>query len=205
LRGTSVDDELSLSEYLLPVLLTVLVFVLGLTYIPHELRREKNAVERMRLETSLVSVISAKILFYAVLLAVPVAVFHLLSLYLGYEVVLLSVPTLVFLVVTFVYLALIGSAVTVATSFGALGRFVNATLLFAAIVFSNLVYPAGFFSSLRGEVAGVLPTHHSAVAVRSHATKDIPPTLFADRLALLVGFTVLCFVALVVASRRYEP
>lgn len=199
-----IGEQKTLSEYLLPVLLFVLVLLMGLTYLPHELRREKNAIERLRLETSLVSVVSAKILFYTVLLVVPLSVFQAAASYLGYGVALLSPPTLVFLVVTFVYSALIGSAVTVATRFGPVGRFANALILFCVIVFSNIVYPVGFFSSLRREIALLTPTHHSALAVRSHATKDVPATLFADRLFFLVAFTVVTFVALVVASRRYE-
>jgi ABC-2 type transport system permease protein len=209
--GTDIDVERNvigesktLSEYLVPVLLLTLVLVMGLTYVPHELRREKNAIERLRLETSLVSVVAAKILFYTGVLAVPVAVFQAVSVYLGYGVTLLSLPTLVFLTVTFVYLALVGSAVTVATGFGPLGRFVNALLLFGVIVFSNIIYPVGFFSSLRREIAVLLPTHYSAVAVRSHATKEIPSTFFADWLGLLLGFTVLAFFVFVVTARRYE-
>lgn len=199
-----IGEQKNLSEYLLPVLLFVLVLVLGLTYIPYELRREKNAVERLRLETSLVSVVSAKILFYTVLLVVPLSVFQAAASYLGYGVMLLSPPTLVFLTVTFVYLALIGSAVTVATGFGDVGRFVNALILFGTIVFSNIVYPVGFFSSLRRDIALLTPTHYSALAVRSHATKEIPATMFSDRFVLLVGFTVATFVFLVASARRYE-
>ncbi|MDZ7687970.1 MAG: hypothetical protein U5J64_04460 [Halobacteriales archaeon] len=199
-----VGEQKTLSEYLLPVLLFVLILLLGLTYIPHELRREKNAVERLRLETSLLSVISAKVLFYTTLLAVPLSVFQAVASYLGYGVTFLSLPSLFFLTVTFVYLAFIGSAVTVATGFGDVGRFVNALLLFGVIVFSNIVYPVGFFSSLRRDIALLTPTHHSALAVRSHATKDVPATMFADRFVLLVGFTVVTFVALVVVVRRYE-
>lgn len=199
-----VGESKSLSEYLIPVLLLMLVLVLGLTYLPHELRRERDAIERLRLETSLLSVVVAKIAFYAALLAVPVTVFQAVSSYLGYGVTLLSPPTVVFLLVTFVYLALVSSTVTVATGFGPLGRFVNALILFAVVIFSNIIYPLGFFSSLRRDVARLTPTHYSAVAVRSHATKEIPATLFADYLALLVGFTLLTFLLLVVAARRYE-
>lgn len=200
-----VGDETELSEYLLPVLLVSLVLVLGLTYVPHDLRRERGAVERLRLETSLVSVVLAKVVFYAVLLVVPVGVFHLAAFYLGYDAVFFSLPVVGFLIVTFVYLSLISSAVTLATGFGALGRFVNVSLLFGAVVLSNLIYPVGFFSSLRRDFARALPTHYSALAVRSYATKDVSAALFADVFVALLGFTALAFVALVVAARRYEP
>lgn len=196
--------ERTLSEYLLPVLLVVLVFVLGLTYVPRELRRERRAVERLRLETSLVSVVVAKVAFYSLLVAVPLSVFSLIGRYLGYNVSLLSPPAVVFLLLTFISLSFIGCAVTLATGFGDSGRLVNAAVLFGVLAFSNLFYPVGFFSPLRREVARSLPTYYSALAVRSHATKDIPPTLFADRFVFLLAFTVAAFVFLLVAARGYE-
>lgn len=199
-----VGEKRSLSEYLLPILLTVLVFVLGLVYVPHDLRRERNAVERLRLETSLVAVVLVKVFFYTVLLAVPVVVFEAVAVYLGYSVDFVSFPVVAFLGVTFVYASFVGTAVALSTRFSAYGRLLNLVLLFGALVLSNLIYPVGFFSPLRREVALLLPTHYSALAVRSHATKQIPIGFFADRLALLVAFTLLTFVALVAASRRYE-
>jgi ABC-2 type transport system permease protein len=199
-----VGDDKDLSEYLLPVLLTVLVFVLGLVYVPHDLRRERRALERLRLETSLVSVVLTKVLFYAALLSVPIAVFEAAAQYLGYGVSFVSIPSVVFLLVTFVYMSFLGTAVTLAARFSAYGRLLNVVILFGTLVLSNIIYPVGFFSSLRRDVAVLTPTHHSALAVRSHATKDIPATLFADSLVPLVGFTVVTFVVLVLATRRYE-
>jgi len=199
-----VGDDKNLSEYLLPVLLTVLVFVLGLVYVPHDLRREKQALERLRLETSLVSVVLTKVLFYSVLLSVPIAVFQFIAYYLGYGVSFVSLPSVAFLVVTFVYMSFLGTAVALTARFSAYGRLLNVVILFGTLVLSNIIYPVGFFSSLRREVAVLTPTHYSALAIRSHATKDLPATFFADSLAVLVGFTAVTFVALVIASRRYE-
>jgi len=199
-----IGESRTLSEYLAPILLMALVFILGLTYVPHELRRERRALERLRLETSLVAVVVTKVVFLASLLAVPVAVFAGASWYLGYSTDFLSLPSLVYLLVTFVYLSFLSTGVALASGFSPHGRFANVIVLFAAIILSNVIYPVGFFSPLRRDIARLLPTHYSALAYRSHVTKDIEPALFADRLALLLGFTVVTFAFLYVAARRYE-
>lgn len=200
----TVGEEIDLSEYLFPVMLVALVFVLGLMYLPHDLRRERKALDRVTLDTSVFAVAATKIAFYTVLLALPVLVFQTISKYYGYTVELFTVPVAAFVAVTFVYTACVGTSVALATGFSAYGRLVNATLLFGVVVLSNLVYPVGFFSSTRGEIARALPTHYSAVAVRSHSTKDVSSTLFLDRFLLLLAFTIVTVLLLYGASRRYE-
>ncbi len=200
----TIGERIELSEYLLPVMLVVLVLVLGLMYVPHDLRREKQALDRVTMDTSAFTVAAAKIAFYTALLAAPLVVFEIVSRYYGYTAEFLTASVVGFTVVTFVYTACIGTAVALATGFSAYGRLVNGTLLFAAVVLSNLIYPVGFFSSTRREIARALPTHYSAVAVRSHSTKEIPATLFLDRLLLLLAFTAAAVTLLYLASRRYE-
>lgn len=199
-----IGEKRNLSEYLAPILLMALVFILGLTYVPHELRRERRALERLRLETSLVAVVVTKVGFLAALLAVPVIVFAGASWYLGYSTDFLSLPSFIFLIVTFVYLSFLSTGVALASGFSPQGRFANVIILFAAIILSNIIYPVGFFSSLRRDIARLLPTHYSALAYRSHVTKDIEVTLFSDHLAILLGFTVLTFAFLYASARRYE-
>lgn len=200
----TVGEPLELSEYLLPVLLVVLVLVLGLMYVPHDLRRERHALDRLALDTSIARVAYVKIAFYTVALALPLLVFHAVSTYYGYNAEFLTPTVAGYTAVTFVYAAGIGVSVALATEFDAYGRLVNAVLLFAAIVLSNLIYPVGFFSSSRREIARLTPTHYSAVAVRSHSTKDIPPTLFGDRLVYLLAFTATALALVYTASWRYR-
>jgi ABC-2 type transport system permease protein len=187
-----VGTEKSLSEFLVPVFLLGIIMLFAFTYLPYNLARESDVFERLRVESSLSAVIAAKITYMSVLLLVPIAAFAAVAVHLGYDVALLSPGTVAVYVLTFVYLSLLSTTIMLLTKFGTLGRFLNVALLFGSITFANLVYPVGFFSALRKEIARQVPLHYSMIVSRSLTLKDVDVWLFADWLGWLVAFTVVC-------------
>jgi ABC-2 type transport system permease protein len=201
---TVVGAERTLSEFLVPVFMMGMVLLFAFTYFPYNLARESDVLERVLVSTSLDAVIATKILYHAVLLLVPIGAFAVAANALGYSVAVLSPSAIAVFLLTFVYLAAISAAVMVLTDFSALGRFCNVALLFGSITFSSLVYPVGFFSPLRKELARSIPLHHSMVASRSLTLKQVDASLFADRFLLLGGFTLASLLALKLAIEHYK-
>lgn len=185
-----VGPERSLAEYLLPVFLLGIVLLFAFAYLPYNLANEADVLDRLRVAASLDAVVVSKLLFVGGLVLVPIAAFHAVATYLGYSVTLLAPGAVGTYLLTFWYLAAISTTIMLLTDFSTFGRFLNVALLFGVVTFSSLVYPVGFFSALRREIARLVPLHYSMIVVRSTSLKNLDVTMFADWLALLVGFTV---------------
>ncbi|MFB6151255.1 MAG: ABC transporter permease [Haloarculaceae archaeon] len=194
----------TLGEYLLAVLTVVLALVYAFTYVPYHLAREKEAFDRVRVESSLGSLLAAKSVAFGVLLAVAVAVLGVVALALGYDVALWRPAALAVLGLTATYLTATSAGIAFLTRFSVAGRFLGVVVLAAVLAFSNLFYPAGFFSPVRRTIARRMPVHHSMVAFRGLALGGHGPGLFRDRLLALVGVTVASLVWLWACVRHYE-
>jgi ABC-2 type transport system permease protein len=77
-------------------------------------------------------------------------------------------------------------------------------LLFGSLTFSSLVYPVGFFSPLRAEIARQLPLHYSMIIARSLTLKGASITVFTDWVVGLLGFTLLTLLVLKGSVEYYE-
>ncbi|MFB6082664.1 MAG: ABC transporter permease [Halorientalis sp.] len=199
-----VGEPRSLSAYLLPVFLLGTVALFAFTYLPYNLVREEDVLDRLLVESSLDAVVATKIGYFAALLAVPTLAFGGVAAALGYSVTLFAPGAVAVLLLTFVYLAAISTSITILTDFGTLGRFLNVAVLLAAATVSGLIYPAGFFSPLRREIARRIPLHYSMIVVRSLTLKDAPAALYADYVLGLLGFTALTLLVLKLSIVRYE-
>jgi ABC-2 type transport system permease protein len=199
-----VGVEHTLSEYLVPVFLMALGMLFAFAYLPYTLARERDVLERLLVESSLDAVVLTKIGYTTALMLVPLVAFQAASVYLGYSVDLLAPGALLVFLLTFVYLSAIAVSVMILTKFGTLGRFCNIAIMFAAMTFSSLIYPVGFFSPLRKEIARLIPLHHSMIVFRSLSLKDVSVGLFADWLVGLAGFTLLTGVVLKLSIEHYE-
>ena len=130
------------------------------------------------------------------LLLVPVGTFQAIAWYLDFSVDLLAPAAVGVTLLTFVYLTAVSLGVMFLTRFRPVGRVLNVAIMFGALAFSNLVYPAGFFSPLRREIAKASPLHYSMVVQRGAALKGHGAGLYADYLLGLVGVTALCLLFL---------
>lgn len=196
--------DYTLSEYLIPVFLMGMLLLFAFTYVPYNLAQESDVLERLLVEASLEEVIVTKIGYFTALMCLPILSFAATAWYLDYGVTLLSPSVVGVLLLTFVYLTAISMSIMILTDFSTVGRFVNVAALFAVLTFSSLVYPVGFFSPLRQEIARLMPLHYSMIMARSLSMKDVSVTLFTDWLLVLVGFTAATAVLLKLSIIRYE-
>lgn len=197
-------EERRLSSYLLPTFLMILVLTFAFAYLPYNLAREEAVLDRLRVETSLDTVVAGKLLFFTALLAVPLLVFHGLGFALGYDVNLLAPGAILGYGLTFLACGAIATAVTFASGFGTTGRLFNVLLLFSFLGFSGLVYPVGFFSPLRREIIRRVPTHYAMLAVRGSSLRDLPTAEFATWLGGMALFALAMLVPLKLAMLAYE-
>lgn len=199
-----VGEQNTLSEYLVPVFLLVVVCLYAFAYVPYALAQDAHVLDRLRVETSLDAVVLAKLIYFAVLLFAPILVFQAAATYFSYAVDPLRASAVGVLVVTFLYLASTSMAVMVLTRFSTLGRFVNVVVMLGLLTFSGLVYPAGFFSPLRRHLVRHSPLHYSVVTFRSMTLRTTPVGLYQDMLLGLVGVTVVTLVVLKATIVHYE-
>ena len=199
-----VQPESSLSEYLLSIMAMVFVILVAFTYVPYNLAREADVIDRLRAESSLEAVVGAKLLYFTALLALPLLVFQGAANYLDYSMNVLAPGSVLALALTFVFLSALSMAVMVAFRFSTMGRFVNVVLLLGVVGFSGLGYPVGYFSALRKTIVRLMPTHHTMIIARSAMLKDLDFTLFTDWLLALGAFTLVTLLALKLSAVYYR-
>jgi len=197
-------DLADLPEYLFPTLLMTVAIFFAFTYVPYLLRRERAVLDRLRVESSLEALVAAKLLSLTALLLAPVLVFHAAAWHYDYAVASLDAGALFVLLLTSFFLSTVSATVTVLARFGAAGTFVNLVLMLGLLALSALVFPLGFFSTLRATIAGLLPTHYAMVVVRSLVLKDVSLATYLDFVGMLVGFTLLALVGLKLSLVRYR-
>jgi len=185
-----VGNDRSLSEYLLSLMTMVFVMLFAFTYVPYNLAKEADVIDRLRAETSLESVVAAKLLYFTAALSIPLLVFQGASNYFDYGVDVLAPGSVLALALTFVFLAAISMAIMIALRFSMMGRFINVVLLLGVVGFSGLGYPVGFFSTFRKTIVRMLPTHHTMIIARGAMLRGTDIDLFTDWLLLLGGFTL---------------
>lgn len=199
-----VGEQSRLSEYLVPVFLMGIIMLFAFTYLPYNLAREADVLERLLVETSMDAVVATKILYMTLLMLIPISAFYGAAEYLGYTVTFLSPAIIGIFLLTFVYLSAISASIMILTDFSTLGRFLNVAVMFALLTFSSIVYPVGFFSPLRKEIARQVPLHYSMIIARSLTLKDLSIGLFTDWVLALLGFTAVTVLVLKLSIERYK-
>jgi ABC-2 type transport system permease protein len=200
----TLGPERKLSSYLLPTFLMILLMVLAFAYLPYNLANEERVIDRLRVETSLATVLAGKIIFFAALVTLPVVVFQAAAIGFGYDVLVVAPGALLAFLTTFVALAAVSAAVTLFTRFSTTGRLLNVLLLFGVTGFSGLVYPAGFFSPIRRQIVRLIPTHYAMLLARGAALKGHGLERYATWTAGLVAMAALATIPLWVAITEYE-
>jgi len=191
----------TLSAYLVPVGLLLFVLVLGLVYVPSNLAAERDVLDRLLVTASLRGLVASKLLVFGAALALPVGVVWAVTTWLGYALGGQVLLAGLLLLATFWYTAAFGTVVALLAGLRDIGRVVNVTLLFVAVAVSSIIYPPGFFSPLRLQVARLSPLHQSAIVVRSLLLKDVSASLYASRIAVVVGTLLVSLLALELTIR----
>lgn len=201
------NERRSLSEYLVPSAFVAFLTLYALLFVPGRLREERLVLDRLQAESTLESVVASKLLVYGALLAVPLATVQLAAWGIGYRLDVLSPLAVAAIGLTFLALAAVGIAVLFAARLADAAVYANLAIALALAGLSSYVYPVGFFSTIRREIARSLPTHYTAVATRSGMLRDAPASLYADYLAYLLATALVALVALelsLVAYRRWR-
>jgi len=185
-----VGPSRSLSTYLVPVLLVSTLLLFAFTYVPYNLAGESRAIQRIRTDASLESLVAAKLLYFTLLMLVPIATFGVVTWALGYGITPISVGIVAALLLSFLAMAAVSMSIMFLTRFRTVGRFLSVVVLFGLVAFGGLIYPAGFFSPIRKEIVRAVPLHYTTIIVRSEMLKDVPLRLYADYFAVL-GVTVI--------------
>lgn len=191
-----VDEPRSLAEYLFPTFMMGMLIFFAFTYAPYSLARDGSVLDRLRVESSLESLVGSKLVFLTTLMILPVLVFGGVAVYLGYTVNTLSPVAVGVLLLTFSSLATFAMAIVVATKFTGAGQFINLLLLLGVAGGSAIDFPRGVVSSLRPALAELSPVHYGMIAVRSVMLKDVPVLVYADMILVMVGLQVLGLFAL---------
>lgn len=199
-----IGPEVTLSTYLLPTFGMIVVMLIALVYLPANLAAEAAVFDRVRIDHSLAWLLAAKLLFFAGLASVSVAVVYTTGLVLGYGLGALTPAALGMYMLAFVFLAALGTAIMLATDVGDAGRVLNAVLFFALVPLSNLAYPAGFLSPIGRTVARANPLHYAMIVARSLLLKGHSPVRFADWIAGIALFTAASLLVLGLATIHFE-
>ncbi|MFC6975349.1 ABC transporter permease [Halomicroarcula sp. GCM10025709] len=200
----AVGQDRTLSEYLVSVGAMLVTLLFAFAYVPYVLADEQRVFRRIRVESSLWELLAGKFLVLTPLLLVPLLAFQGVAAYLDFSVALLSPGAVAVTLLTFGYCTAVSLSVMFLTRFRTVGRMANVAILFGGLAFSNLVYPAGFFSPLRREIAKANPLHYSMVVQRGVSLKGQSAALYADYLLALCGVTVLAFVLLAGTVAYYD-
>lgn len=184
-----VGIQQTLSEYLVPTALLSMVMLFAFLYFPFELYRERDVFERVELTSRIEAAIAAKFVFYALLLIVPITVFQAVGSGIGYRVDHFNPHALATIAITFLYVSAFSTGVMFFTRLKRVGLFLNIGLLTTVFTLSSFVYPVGFFSTIRKEIALHMPTYYSMVITRSALLKETPIHVFTSELQYLLLVT----------------
>lgn len=199
-----VGEPRTLSSFLVPTGLFAFVVLYALIYLPYQVRTERLVLDRLQTESRLDLVVASKLLFYGAVLLAPLAVVAVVTTQAGYDVAVFSPLSLATVGLTFTYLGAFGLAVLFALGLEKTALFVNLGVSVGVFALSSLVYPVGFFSTTQTTIARILPTHYSAITLRSGMLRDAPATLYADYLGWLTASVVVSLVLLKLSLVVYE-
>lgn len=194
-----VGGERSLAEYLYPTFMMAMLIFFAFTYVPYNIARDAEVLDRLRVESTIESLVTAKLAYLTSLMVVPLLVFGLMATYFGYQVSPFSPIPLLLMLLTFLFLSTVSLTVMVLSRFSGAGQFANLLLMLGVLGASAIDFPRGLASSIRPQIAVLTPTHHIMIAIRSLMLKDLPVTDFTGKILFMLVATAVAVVALKVS------
>ena len=185
-----------LGAYLFPTFLMALMIFFAFTYVPYNLSRDADVLDRLRVETSIESLIGSKLLFLTGLMVFPLLTFGGISWWFEYQTDLLSPVPFGIMLLSFSLMATISMTVMVLTRFSGDGQFINLLLMLGVLVASGIDLPLGVISDFRPTIAQLSPIHYATVAARSLMLKDVSVGMYSDMILYLAGSQVIALVVL---------
>ncbi|ASJ01847.1 hypothetical protein A3L09_00515 [Thermococcus profundus] len=203
IEARPLNRHASLPEFFFPGVLVMLSVLVGMELIPSTAIEERGVLPRLKLYSSLPLNFTAKVLVGEGIILVQAGMAKLVYDYAGSDVGL-SWWVLLVLLLTTLYLSLIGLCFVFAFRFeGHSKSLLQITAGFLALM-SGLLYPAGFFPSAFQRLDHLLPTYYSGVLLRAFMFRKVNPGLFWDYLGYLVLTIVLLALINVLLYRRVK-
>ncbi|WP_281193854.1 hypothetical protein [Halorubrum sp. F4] len=199
-RGTL----LTLSEYLIPTGTTLFVLVVGLLFVPYDVITDRRVLDRIRHQSRLEAFVAAKLVFYTLLTGVVLAAVAVANVPMEYRIAPLRVETVTAVGLLFLSTAAVGIGIAFLLGLGRTTLFVNLGLLIGIVGLGSLLYPVGFFSSTRMEIARSLPPHYLAIVIRGHLVRGDGFGLYADWYRFIAIYVVGCLGFCWTCIRTYE-
>ena len=199
-RHVVLAPSVGLREYLTPAALVLLAVLVGLGFLPRLVADERQALPRLRVASSLTSVLAAKLIAGLALMVVPLVTVAGVVTYLSYDVHPLNPLAVVAYLLLVVHVAGVGMTVALALE-RRTATVLNLGFVVGLLLAGNPVYPRGFFSVVRGRVAELVPLHHAAVAVRAGVLRNSAVAPLATELGVVALAALGSLVALFGTAR----
>jgi ABC-2 type transport system permease protein len=203
-RQVEVGEDRTLSQYLVPTFVMLVVLVLSFGYLPYALVSEAAVLDRIRFRSSLFAAVAGKVATFTVLGVVPLVAAAAASAHLGYGIALLAPGAVLVYVLTLLYTGAFAAGLTVLASFETWGRLGNLVALLFVLGFAGIVYPVGFFSAVRRELVRLVPLHYSMIVARGHVLKGLSVGELSGEYAVLVATTAAALGFMWGSTRLYE-
>jgi ABC-2 type transport system permease protein len=197
-------NKVSLSEYLVPNFITIFVLAMGLIYFPYDIRDNKQVLDRVRHQSWLESFIGAKLIFYTIMMLLVVGTLALVNVIFDYRLNLASLETGFAVTLLFITAAAIGSGVLFLSNLSRKALFVNFGILIVIFGLGSILYPVGFFSSLRMDIARSIPIHYLAIVIRGHVLRGQSVEFYTEWYRFIGLFTVGAITFCIGSIRLYE-
>jgi ABC-2 type transport system permease protein len=191
-----------LREYLAPAALVLLAVLVGLGFLPRLVSDERQALPRLRVESSLAAVLAAKVVAGVALMLVPFGTVAAVVTGLSYDLHPVNPTAVLAYLLLVVHVAALGMTVALVLEERA-ATVLNLGLVIALLLAGNPVYPRGFFSVVRGQVADLVPLHHAAVALRAGVLRDATPAAVSAELGVVAAAALGTLLALSLTARLF--
>lgn len=190
-------ENRSLSSFLIPTVILIFLAFYGAAYIPYQLFRERQVLDRLRTETRIEAVIGIKLAVHSILLLVPLAVVAVIARRWGYGISAFDAMTLVTVLMTFLLFATFGIATLFALGVRQHALFINVGGVAILLATAGTIYPVGFFSEIEHTIIRSNPVHYSVITLRSSMLRDTSMWLYLDYLGYITGTVLVGSIALI--------
>jgi len=180
-----VNDHVSLPEFFFPGVLLVLAMIVGFEVVSDNTLEEKAALPRLRAFSSLPLNFTVRIVVAILVMLLQALLTKLIYVLTGTSVGF-SWWAVVVLVLSTLYLSLIGLGAVFLFRFQRHTKSFLQVLAGFLIFVSGFFYPVGFFPSSLQKLALITPTYYSGVMLRAFMYRKVPTGLFTDYMVVLL-------------------
>jgi ABC-2 type transport system permease protein len=179
-----VNEHASLPEFFFPGVLLVLAMIVGFEVVSDNTLEERAAFPRLRVSSSLSLNFTVRIVVAIIIMLLQAVLTELIYVSTGTN-VRFSWGAVVVLVLSTLYLALIGLGTVFLFRFQRHAKSFLQMLAGFLVFISGFFYPVGFFPPSLQRLALLTPTYYSSVMLRAFMYRDVSMGLFSDYMEII--------------------